>query len=213
MEFNYTFVIGTKLYFPGKGKFISCFNCFTVCLFLLLWGCRNNNDRNLPSPLAYNLNKPSIITLPSYLDEISGIAYYPKDKTVFAISDEKGWLYKISLSGNMAIQKWQFANKADFEDVVLADSTFYVLQSSGHIVSLHFFSADPITVRDYKLPLQGKNEFESLYRDGEQNRLIMLCKDCKADNRNSVSAWAFDLVSLNFSPKPAYTWMCVKSKP
>jgi len=37
----------------------------------------------------------------------------------------------------MAIQKWKFADKADYEDIVLVDSIFYVLQSKGNIISLH----------------------------------------------------------------------------
>ena len=142
--------------------------------------------------------------LPAYLDEISGIAYYPKDKSAFAISDEKGWLYKIFLSGNMAIQRWKFAKKEDFEDLVLVDSVFYVLESNGGIISLQFFSHDSLTIKEYKLPLPGKNEFEILYHDKGQNRLIMLCKDCEADDNNSLSSWAFDLSTLTFSSRPAY---------
>jgi len=138
------------------------------------------------------------------LDEISGIAYYPKDKTVFGISDEKGWLYKIFLSGNMTIQKWKFAKKNDFEDVVLVDSTFYILKSTGDLLSLKFYSHDSITVKNYKLPLTEKNEFEILYLDKEQHRLILLCKQCKADDNNSLSAWAFDLSALTFSSSPVY---------
>jgi DNA-binding beta-propeller fold protein YncE len=32
----------------------------------------------------------------------------------------------------------------------------------------------------------------------------MLCKDCEADDKNSLSAWAFGLSTLTFSPNPAY---------
>jgi hypothetical protein len=54
------------------------------------------------------------------------------------------------------------------------------------------------------LPSQGKNEFEVLYLDKEHNRLIMLCKDCEADDSNSLTAWAFDPGTSTFSPNPAY---------
>ena len=183
---------------------ISFFTALSILLLVFFTSCRNNNHHDFSSPPEYNLNRPTTIKLPSYLDEISGIAYYPKDKSVFAICDDKSWLYKVFLSGNLTIQKWKFGDKGDFEDIVLSDSTFYVLQSKGRILSLQFFSPDSITVKEYELPLQGKNEFEVLYLDKEQNRLIMLCKDCEADDKNSLSAWAFDLSALAFSPHPVY---------
>lgn len=171
--------------------------------FCYVTGCSNKHE-TFPSPAEYNLNRPSTIKLPSYLDEISGIAYYPKDKSVFAISDEKSWLYKIFLANGMEIQKWKIGDKADYEDIALVDSTFYVLQSKGNIRSLHFVSPDSVMINEYKSGIEGKNEFEILYYDKAQNRLVMLCKDCEADDNNSLSAWAFDLASMNFSSRPAY---------
>jgi uncharacterized protein YjiK len=171
--------------------------------FCWLIACSNGHD-SFPSPAEYNLNRPSTLKLPAYLDEISGIAYYPKDKSVFAISDEKSWLYKIFLDGGMEIQKWKIGDKSDYEDIALVDSTFYVLQSKGNIRSLHFVTPDSITINEYKSDINGKNEFEILYFDKQQNRLVMLCKDCEADDKNSVSAWTFDLSSMNFSTSPAF---------
>jgi uncharacterized protein YjiK len=180
---------------------------FTSLLFILLLyfvtGCNNKNE-SYSSPPEYNLTRPSMIKLPDVLSEISGIAYYQKDNSVFAISDEKAVLYKVFLSKKMEIQKWKFSSKADYEDIVLVDSTFYILQSKGDITSLRFDSPDSITVKEYNFPLDGKNEFEVLYPDKDQKRLILLCKDCAADDKNSLSAWAFDLSSLTFSKSPAY---------
>ena len=45
---------------------------------------------------TFNFASPKIINLPQALDEISGIAYYPKDTSVFAIIDEDGLLFKVS---------------------------------------------------------------------------------------------------------------------
>src|SRR5689334_3345599 len=73
------------------------------------------------SPKEYDLNNPVKITMPESLDEISGVSYYPKDSSVFAIVDEDGLLFKISLNGNNKIQQWRFDKKHDFEDVVMHD--------------------------------------------------------------------------------------------
>jgi uncharacterized protein YjiK len=186
-----------------KDLLISYLNLLLISSLCLFTTCKSKSETYV-SPPEYNLNRPSTVKLPAFLDEVSGLAYYPKDKSVFAVSDEEPWLYKIFIGGNMTIQKWKLADKADYEDIVLADSTFYLLQSKGKIISLKFVSPDSITMKEYKLDLDGKNEFEILYQDKEQNRLIMLCKDCEADDKNSLSAWAFDLASQSFSKAPTY---------
>ncbi len=186
-----------------KDLLISYLNLLLISILCLFTTCKSKSEVYL-SPPEYNLNRPTTVKLPSYLNEVSGLAYYPRDKAVFAVSDENPWLYKVFIAGNMTIQKWKLAEKADYEDIVLADSTFYLLQSKGHITSLKFVSPDSVAMKEYKLDLEGKNEFEILYRDKEQNRLIMLCKDCEADDKNSLSAWAFDLASQSFSKSPVY---------
>jgi hypothetical protein len=180
----------------------SCLKVLCIVVLVLLAACRNKNE--LSSPPEYTLNRPSIVKLPSYLDEISGIAYYPKDKSVFAICDDKAWLYKIFLSGSMNIEKWKIGEKGDFEDIVLVDSAFYAMQSAGRILRLQFFSPDSIEIREFELPVTTKNEFEILYHDKEHNRLVMICKDCESDDSNSLTAWAFDLASQKFMPNPAF---------
>jgi hypothetical protein len=97
------------------------FCCFTL-------SC-NTNKNKLPSSNSsrYDLLNPVIIKLPDALAEISGIIYYPKDTSVFAIVDEDGLLFKIGLNKKGEIKKWRFDKKHDFEDVVLKDSVFYIL--------------------------------------------------------------------------------------
>lgn len=189
-------------YFITRRVFVFA-SLLSVSFLYFSTGCRQHDD-TLSSPPAYNLNRPAVIKLPAALDEISGLAYYPKDKSIFAVCDEKAWLYKIFLTGRMSIQKWKFAKSADFEDMVLTDSTFYILRSDGHLISVHFVSPDSVIAKEYVPPLNGKNEFEILYLDKAQNRLIMLCKDCEADDKNSLTSWAFDLSAATFSPSPAY---------
>jgi len=170
----------------------------------LLISCQSTSGEKLSSPPGYNLNKPQIFKLPVSLDEISGIVYYAKDNSVLAINDERGWLYKIFLSGRNEIQKWRYAGGADFEDLVLVDSTFYVLQSNGKILSFKFITPDSVTATQYQSPVPGKNEFEILYLNKDSRDLIMLCKDCEMDDKNSLSAFAFNLDTHSFSEKPAY---------
>lgn len=150
----------------------------------------------------YDLLNPFMIKLPGGLSEISGIAYYAKDSSVFAIEDEEGFLYKIHLNQNKDIQKWKFDKKRDFEDVVLHDSIFYILVSNGDIESVQFISGDSIMSTKFKFPDAGKkkNEFESLYFDDSLQQLVLLCKDCADDGKKTVSAWGYDINTQVYAP-------------
>ena len=141
------------------------------------------------SPPLYDLNNPVKITLPSALDEISGISFYPKDSSVFAEIDEDGLLFKVSLNGNNAIKQWRYDKKHDFEDIVMHDSTFYILESNGDIETLKFVG-DSIIKTKSKYPDADKktNEFETLYYDNSLG-LVMLCKNCEDDKKKVVTAF------------------------
>jgi len=151
---------------------------------------------------AYNFSKPVVIKLPEALDEISGIAYYPKDTSVFAIVDEDGMLFKIPLKNPNAAKQWRFDKRRDYEDVVLIDSTFYVLVSNGDIETIKF-NGDSIYTEKSKFPNRSKkiNEFESLYYNADSNNLVLVCKSCEEDSKKTFSSFSY-----NFrDPAPAYT--------
>ncbi|HPH84850.1 MAG TPA: SdiA-regulated domain-containing protein [Ferruginibacter sp.] len=156
-----------------------------------------------PDTPMYNLSSPTIINLPEELDEISGIAYYPKDTSVFAIVDEEGFLFKIPIKNPPAFRKWRFDKKGDFEDLVLKDSVFYALVSNGDIESIHF-SGDSIFTETTDFASGGKstNEFESLYLDEKTNSLVLVCKECEADSKKTISMYAYGLADSIKSYRP-----------
>jgi len=163
-------------------------------------GCNSSAQKEvLKSPEGYNMRLAIQLKLPLELDEISGVAYYPADSSIFAINDEKGWLYKIKK--RKAIRRWKFSTGADFEDVVLLDSAFYVLQSNGNILRLSFASQNSVAVQRYSFPQQGeiKNEFEILYYDSTKKKLILICKDCESDSKRSLTTFSFDPYSGQYS--------------
>ena len=176
---------------------------FVFAKFHSFRGCTINKNRVNLRCKEYDLNSPYRIKLSDQLGEISGVSFYPKDSSVFAISDEYGSLYKIHLNKNMLTLRWKFDQPRDFEDVVLHDSIFYVLESNGNIQALRFsMKGDTIFKRRSIFPAEKnkKNEFESLYYDERSKGLIMICKNCEADKKNSVSAWNFNLESDTYTP-------------
>ncbi len=173
----------------------------TIPLFLLLvvvvtLSCRQG-QKSYSGPPGYNLQKPYIIKLPAELKEISGITYYAKDNSLFAESDEKGCLYKIYLNKLTDIRKWKFGHKKDYEDIVLHDSTFYLLNNVGEITTLNFIN-DSLVTQAYAFTEKGDNEFESLFYDDQQQKLILMCKDCDADGKTTTSTYTFDPESKTF---------------
>lgn len=159
-------------------------------------------DTRFPDSELYNFSSPTVIDLPQELDEISGIAFYPKDTSVFAIVDENAILYKISITNPKQVRKWEFGKAKDFEDIVLMDSTFYVLVSNGNILKLKFNTDNTIATEKYEFLTTSKaqNEFETLYYDSSSNALITMCKNCEEDGKSKVTSYLFNDTGKVFSP-------------
>jgi len=164
---------------------------------LFFFSCDSKNS--FPNPPGYDFSRPYVYRLPTALDEISGVVYYPKDNSVFAIQDEKGWLFKIHLGSPLKIERWKFSNSGDYEDVSLVDSQFFVLKSKGVVEKFKFSSGDSLMFQSFKVPEDAKNEFETLFYDSSLRKLILVCKNCERDKKSDVSSWAFDPNTDSFS--------------
>ena len=176
---------------------------YAVILLSPVLACNTNKKKfSLNDTSRYDLLNPVTIKLPEGLAEISGIVYYPKDSSVFAIEDEDGLLYKIYQNKKDDIRKWRFDKKHDFEDLVLHDSIFYVLISNGDIESLRFGNGDTIITNISQFPDAGKkqNEFESLYYDDSLRQLVLLCKNCEGDDHKIATAWGYDMATGIYTP-------------
>lgn len=156
--------------------------------------CNSSGSREkYSSSDMYDFAHPNVVKLPQELDEISGIAYYAKDSSVFAIIDEGGDIFKISLKNPKKFRKWKFDKKKDYEDLVLKDSTFYVLVSDGDIEKLTFknneFSNENYKIGNLSLK---PAEFESLYDSEDSALLVLLCKDCTEDSKKTLTSYSFN---------------------
>ena len=160
--------------------------------------CSSRKSNSYPNPPGYNFSKPYIYKLPAALDEISGLAFYPKDSGIFAIQDEKGWLFKIQLKNPLKVERWKFSNGADYEDLSLVDSSFFVLRSKGVVERFKFDTPDSVSIQSFRLS-EEKNEFETLYYDSSIHKLVLICKNCEQDTRKEVSSFTFDPSGSTFS--------------
>jgi uncharacterized protein YjiK len=171
---------------------------FLYCIILVAFGRCKSDKRVYSSPPGYDLQKPYKIKLPLELDEISGVAYYGKDTSVFAINDERGLLYKLGIGSNKTITRWKFSAGADFEDLVLLDSSFYVLQSNGALIKISFDDSS-LLVNEIPFQYNTDNEFEILYYDDRKKKLILICKDCETDKKKLLTTYSFNPSTNRFS--------------
>lgn len=168
-----------------------------IVLLILLGSCgMKNKEKKFESPEGYDINKPVLIKLPVELDEISGINYYEVDSSLFAISDDRGAIFKIK--PGPLVSKWKFSHGADFEDLARIDSTFYILQSNGDVFKV-YFEKDKAVSETFKFEYAKNNEFEIIYADTSTRKLIVICKDCETDTKKSLSTFIFDPFSNSFS--------------
>lgn len=167
---------------------------FMVC-FMAQASCGPETVTIVAHPPGYLLAQPKVIKLPQVLDEISGLAYYPKDSSLFAIQDEEGFLYKIFPYHPDSMMRWKFAGHGDFEDLLILDSDFYILRSDGDLFECRI--NDSVSTIKYDFPDKG-NEFESIYYDPQLRRIKLVCKDCEHDKKKTLSTYSFDPVTKDY---------------
>lgn len=176
---------------------------YVLLLATALCGCEDtfSKPKKYKNIAGYALEKPFKVSLPLELEEISGVVYHAEDSSVFAINDEKGWLYKIYPNHPQNTEKWKFHSGEDFEDLYVMDSTFYILQSDGDIYECKFNSNNSVVVQINTFPF-GKSEFESIYYDTSLQKLMIICKNCESDKKKALSVFTFDPTTNKYDFAP-----------
>lgn len=177
---------------------------FVKALMLFFTAIAELNCFGQDNVFPYDIEKFTTIELPGMVNQISGLAFNAPDSAVFAIDDDHGDLFKIPLRQNPSIERWEFSRDHDYEDIVISNAYVYVLRSNGQIVYFPF-KLPPNNVKKATVKLEGKREFESLYKDPFAERLILLCKDCNADKKSENSAFSFSLKNSEFQPGTVLT--------
>lgn len=170
--------------------------CIILCLFFAF--CKSDHKKSKLIDLnVYEINNPKIIKLPPELSEISGIDYYAKDSSLFSIADDDKCFFKILLADE-SVRRWNIHKGKDLEDIVLLDSSIFILQNNGDILETDRINNKK--VQHFRFPEEyGKVEFESLYKSPDRQWLILICKDCKADDGSKISTFMFNIRNKTYS--------------
>jgi len=124
----------------------------TGCAVMLLFTrCNRLSGRSfVPALPGYEGNERQSVILKRPLREISGIDYISENSLV-AINDEVGKLFFVDPSSGK-YEFTEFGKKDDYEDVVVAGSSYFVMNSKGHLFE--------ISVSSKKLMASYINNFE-----------------------------------------------------
>ncbi|HEV7782180.1 MAG TPA: SdiA-regulated domain-containing protein [Chitinophagaceae bacterium] len=157
------------------------------------------------SKSGYDFSTPSEkMTLGKDLHEISGMAYIPEQGVILSENDEKGSIFKIDFKNKKEnVGKVKFGGKGDYEDIVNADTTAYILVATGAVVKVNTRDTT-VATQEFTLGIDGVNEFESMYMDGDGKSLILLCKECDHEKDKIRAAYRFDPATNTFSTDPVY---------
>jgi uncharacterized protein YjiK len=172
----------------------------------MLVACRPKT-RLIKSPAHYNFSKREEFKLDLSVREISGITWDSKNDYYLAVNDEFGKIYFLTEDKKIILtDPYSFAGRGDYEDVAVINGVPFVLRSDGQITQLlKDTSGIGYSVKSEKLNLPGSNDFETLYYDPERKALVMICKNCATDDKNTISAFAYYPDSTGFDNKPVFT--------
>jgi len=160
------------------------------------------------NPFDYNLSDPDkIYTLPSVLNEISGISETGAS-SIACIQDENGILFFYDLIKEQINKKYSFYSDGDYEGIARVDKAVYILRSDGTLFEIANYESALFKRVIYKMGSIGKDN-EGLCFDRKANRLLIAPKGEpgeKSGYKNKRVIYAFDLKSKKLSEKPVFVF-------
>lgn len=152
------------------------------------------------------------------LNEISGIAFAQGNPDLlYAEQDEEGKVF-LWKPGNKKATSVDFGKKGDYEDIAIYDGYVIILRSDGVLFTFPLLQVTQGKVTETRKweGLLPKGEYESLYADPRDGRLVLLCKDSPRDHKSGkVSGYVLRLDGkgaitrehdFQFDPRPIFRY-------
>ena len=180
----------------------------TVIFIIALFSCNGQGHKPsiLSGPMSgYSNENRDKKFLKDEMKEISGICFMNDGLKMAVVNDEEAKIFIVDFANKDTTASFSFAEKGgDFEDIIMDEKYFYVLESRGRIYKVPKPGVtDSITI--FKMPLKNA-DFEAAYMDSAKNRIVMLCKSCPDLEKGKIKpAYAFDLTTREFTPEPVFS--------
>lgn len=202
-----------RVFLRGLFLMLACSFLLSFCKYSNSSGRVTWNNKELFSAedyvFPYDLNTTdSEYRLPSYLEEISGLAWYRKDKLA-CVQDEKANIYILKLKKDIEISRHDFGKDGDYEDIATDGEKIYVLRNDGTIFRIKDLKDEEIKVKKYKTPLSGRNDTEGLAYDRLTGSLFIACKGSPSLEKDNPyqgfrAVYRFDLETKELLEKPHF---------
>jgi len=180
----------------------------TMIFLITLFACNGQGHKPsiLSGPMSgYSNEHRERKFLKDEMKEISGIVFMNDGFKMAAVNDEEARIFIVDFANKDTTASFSFGEKGgDFEDIVMDEKYFYVLESRGRIYKVPKPGVtDSVTI--FKMPLKNA-DFEAAYMDSAKNRIVMLCKSCPDLEKGKIKpAYAFDLTTHEFTPEPVFS--------
>ncbi len=179
-----------------------------MILLISLFAC--NGQGHKPSILSgamsgYSNELRERKFLKDEVKEISGMVFLNDGLKMASVNDEEARIFIIDYANKDTTTSFTFGEKGgDFEDIVMDEKYYYVLESRGRIYKVPKpGSTDSIEI--FKMALKNA-DFEAMYMDSAKNRIMMLCKSCPDYEKGKTKpVFSFDLATKEFSSEPIFT--------
>lgn len=127
---------------------------------------------------GYDINKPAkSLELSKELNEVSGLGMAGDGKSLWAVHDERGVLFRVSVEDGSVVQEVDLGKRGDFEGVEEVDGRVYVARSEGVLLVV-----DPTGEHETEKLMFAKDlglacDLEGLAHDPQEQRLLLACKN------------------------------------
>lgn len=149
---------------------------FALILFAACSADVNDVSMNID---GYDYAQKKQIELEHPLKEISGIAYQESKQSFLAINDEKGIVYVLDPKTFRIINKYNFGDAGDYEEIQVIENIIYVLRSDGTIYKMKLNGVDMPYVETFEYSGPKAREYESFYIDILSNTIVLIPKHMK----------------------------------
>jgi len=169
--------------------------------------CKTGPGKNALSS-GYNFTHPdATFVLPAILKEISGLVCVDS-VTLACVQDEQGIIFLYDLTQKKVNRQIEFFSNGDYEGIARVNDTIYVLRSDGTLFEISDYRSDSATVKPYPTDIPSKDN-EGLCYDGQNNRLLIACKEITGKGELSKDkryVFAFDLNLKTMPVEPIYSY-------
>lgn len=161
-----------------------------------------------PKGSGYRINEPTrTLELAKSLNEVSGLSVANGGGSLWAVHDERGTLYRISMLDGSVQQEVDLGKRGDYEAVEEAGDRVYVARSDGVLLVVDPAGKSEPEKLTFTKDVGLACDVEGLAHDAKNERLLLACKNegwkTSRKDGKAYELFAMDLETRKVKDEPA----------